>query len=83
MSKKGANDNGFEIRRLRRTFKKLYQKLESASNTSEIIELSRAMAYVAGQKAALVKLEWDREIEARITELERRAMIADKGSIQK
>jgi uncharacterized coiled-coil protein SlyX len=83
MSKKGANDNGFEIRRLRRTFKRLYQKLEAVQTTTEIIELSRALAYVAGQKAALVKLEWDRAIEQRIEELERIAGIARQGKISK
>lgn len=83
MGSKGALDNGFEIRRLRRTFKRLYSKLESASTTAEIIELSRALAYLAGQKASLVKLEWDREIEARISELERAAGIAKRGTISK
>lgn len=73
--------NDSEGRRLRRAFKRLSDKLEKAQTTQEVIDITRAMAYIAQAKSTLAKHDFDREIEGRIEELERIAGLASKGRI--
>jgi hypothetical protein len=73
--------NDAEGRRLRRAFKRLAKRLETATTAQEIIDMARALAYIAQAKSTLAKHDFDREIEARIEELERIAGLAHKGRI--
>jgi hypothetical protein len=75
--------NDSEGRRLRRAFKHLAKKLENAQTTQEMVEVSRAMAYVAQAKTTLAKFAFEREMEDRIAQLEKIAGLAKQGRIDK
>ncbi|GEM_PF-2503704 len=73
--------NNHEGRGLRRAFKRLEEKMESARDPKTIAELSKAMAYVAQAKSNIAK---NHDLEKRVQELERLAGMAQKAApIQK